>query len=187
MLAIIFVPFQTLIAEPAPISKAIVYLKLIGYDKLLASNFDDCVQKTMEMKPNNEEMISQSITSIEASRKLTPGSLMANETDLSVLGIKLDELYKKFTIKMCNISKNENKLEIFATEYAKYLTNEEIDAIIAFAKTPAGQKGILASKKGADDAYNIIWTNKKIKQKKADKEYYSEIIDTVTKTLAQQN
>ena len=180
-------PISELIAEPAPISKAVEYLKIIGYDKILIDNFDDCVKKTMEMKPENEIMLSQSIASIEAKRGLKPASLGYSKTTLNILSIKLDELYNIYTVKMCTLSKDENKLNIFATEYAKYLTNEEIDEIIAFAKTPAGKKGIMASKNGADDAYNIIWANKKTKQKKADREYYSEILTTIEKYLVQKN
>ena len=159
-----FLPFITYSAEPPHLSKVIDYLKIVGYEDLITSTYNDCISQSKDMAPDNEKIITSSISVIERKKDLKPGTLIIEKSKFGILIKKLESNYLNYVKESCGLTRQAHQLKTIAVEYAKYVTNEDIDAIIEFAKSPAGKKDIIASKKGIDKAYKIIWASKKEKQ-----------------------
>lgn len=168
-------------AEGEKIDKVIEYLKIAGYEELVKSGYEDCVNDWMEMAPDNKKLLVKVIAAIEAQRNLEPRSLVVDEAKFKVLIEKLNVQYIEYAQERCKISHQDDKLYIIAREYAKYVTSKDMDAILAFAKTPVGQKDIVAAKRGIADAFKIIGAARKARQKKSADDAYERTMEIMAK------
>jgi len=158
------IPSMAFSTEPPHLSKVIEYLKIVGYEELIKDTYFDCISQSKDMAPDNKKIISRSISLLEKEKNLKPGSLIIDKQNFDSLIKKLESQYNNYVKESCGITKQMHQLKIIAYEYAKHVNNEDMEAILAFAKSPAGKKDIKATKIGITKAYKIIWEAKKEKQ-----------------------
>jgi len=182
-LVLLVFPLHSYSVDRETLDKVIEYLKIIGYEEVVSSSYDSCIDYWMETPPDYKVMIEKMVSVVESQRELKPGSLSIDANKLKMLLKELNTQYTAYAKNHCRMSHEKDEMYIVAREYAKYVTKKDMDVILAFARSPAGQKDILASNKGVEDAFIIISESRRNRRKKAADDARDRTMKSIAKYL----
>jgi len=176
---LLLLPPQVQSSDKEVLEKVAEYFDIVGISERINNSVHECISMTSEMMGDPREALEVILTNNASSPNLT-------ESELIELSALIEKAQSRFIVKHCNTKRPDEDLEILKEEYARYVTLEDMDAIIEFAKSPPGQKDTLASSKGVEAAYIRIFEARKHSLKRAE-EFTIEIANIVSEFLINKN
>jgi len=114
----------------------IEYLTLSGYSESIPNGNTKCISTLNKLNPYIDQRLRAAFR--KASYKI-------KQDDLLMLQKRLKNEYSVYVQTVCDTINQQQELSIVAQVYARHVSENEINAILSFAKTEAGQKQIFAS------------------------------------------